>query len=64
MSKLGIQVPLDDDASQIHMVAAADATADSTMYREYVINQIQPITAWGRCYLTLDPHPLPLLRTK
>ena len=40
------------------MVAAADATADSTMYREYVINQIQPITAWGRCYLTLDPHPL------
>ena len=53
-----MQVPLDDDASLTHMVAAADATADSTMYREYVIKQIQPITEWGRCYLTLDPHPL------
>ena len=37
-STLGIQVPLDDDPSLTHIVAAADATADSTMHREYVID--------------------------
>jgi len=35
--KKGTAVPLDDDATITNMVAAADATADSTMYRECVI---------------------------
>jgi len=30
----GMEVPLDDDALITNMVAAADATADDTMYRE------------------------------
>ena len=33
-----MQVPHDDDTSITHMVAAADATADSTMHREYVVD--------------------------
>ena len=37
IKKRASKVPL-DDASFTHMVAAADATADSTMDREYVIN--------------------------
>ena len=38
MSTVGKQVSLDDDPSITHMVAAADAIADSTMHREYVID--------------------------
>jgi len=34
--KKGTTVPLDDGATITNMVAAADATADSTMYRECV----------------------------
>ena len=33
-----MQVPHDDDTSITHMVAAADATADSTMHREHVVD--------------------------
>jgi len=33
-----MQVPLDDDTSITHMVAAADATVDSTMHLEYVVD--------------------------
>ena len=35
---MSIQVPLYDDTSITHMVASADATADSTMHREYVVD--------------------------
>jgi len=35
--KKGTVVPLDDGATTTNMVAAADATADSTMYRECII---------------------------
>jgi len=35
--KKGTKVPLDDDAPTTHMVAAAEAAADNTMYRDCVI---------------------------